>query len=437
MHIMVDVHKIKSRLGFAKVNLSCDDMKLKSTIDFDFSALSQYLNHSCEDLLFIATIVYCVDKLALRSMSLDKWTRELKIELPVTAPERLLGIKRDLEQLLSFLTGDIWEVNFKKSETHVFKPTIKTRKTKLEKNKPAAVCLFSGGLDSLIGAIDWLEMNPKDKLLLVGHHDGSIAGPSSDQTSLFEILREYYKDRVDILKIRVGQNPGGYESTYRSRSFLFLSLGIYVANFLGEKTPLLIPENGLIAINPPLTSSRRGACSTRTAHPIFLGSMRSFLENLSIRNPIINPLETKTKGECIETCLNKKILIEAIPSSVSCAKRGHRRAWKNRHADSCGFCVPCIYRRAALHKNKLAIETYGLDICGNDIDIHSSAGVANDLRACVLFIQEYNSKEKIQTLLLSNGIISIDDASRLSQLILRGIEEVRLLLVEKGNEDLK
>ncbi len=199
MCITVDVDKIKSRLEFAKVDLNSNDAKLKSTIDFDFSVFSQYLNRSCEDLLFIATIVYCVDKLILRSCFTDKWTRELKLELPINALERFIGLKSDLEQLLSFLTGDIWEIDFRKSETYVFKSTKNTRKTKKKTDKPSAVCLFSGGMDSLIGSIDWLEMNPKDTLLLVGHHDGSIAGPLSDQTSLFNILKEYYKDRIDIL----------------------------------------------------------------------------------------------------------------------------------------------------------------------------------------------------------------------------------------------
>src|SRR5690606_20038031 len=133
-----------------------------------------------------------------------------------------------------------------------------------------AVSLFSGGLDSLSGVIDWLSDYPQRRILLVGHYDPAVSGPKSDQKRLFNQLECIYGQRVQLLQVRVGQTPSGKESSYRSRSLLFIALGIYATATLTHNAQLLIPENGTIALNAPLTPSRRGSCSTRTAHPRYL-----------------------------------------------------------------------------------------------------------------------------------------------------------------------
>ena len=104
---------------------------------------------------------------------------------------------------------------------------------------------------------------------------------------------------------------------------------MYVARSLGKQTPLLMPENGAIALNIPLTPARRGSCSTRTAHPFFLNTLREILGKLGIENPLCNPLELKTKGECVQQCLDQNVLHATAKESVSCAKRSHKRTWRN------------------------------------------------------------------------------------------------------------
>ena len=110
---------------------------------------------------------------------------------------------------------------------------------------------FLRGLDSLIGAIDYLESNASSSLFLVGHRD-RFGGPKSDQDRLYKILKEYYQSRIDLLQVRVGQKllkedqekPPSQEKTFRSRSFLFIVLGMYAARAIASQIPLLMPEKG-------------------------------------------------------------------------------------------------------------------------------------------------------------------------------------------------
>jgi hypothetical protein len=106
------------------------------------------------------------------------------------------------------------------------------------------VCLFSGGLDSFIGAVDWLTDNPSKKLLLVGHYDRDVSGPGSDQRALRDICQQKFPRRFHFAQTQVGLSSGGADTNFRSRSLLFIGLGCYFAELLGEGTRVLIPENG-------------------------------------------------------------------------------------------------------------------------------------------------------------------------------------------------
>lgn len=443
MQVEVQVNPSKSiKSDFAYVSISCKELRLKSVVDFDFSPLADYhkkVPPIALDFVFIATVIYCVDKMISRDNFLDRWTRDFQVTIPVVNIKTWKRAKDELENCLSFLTGDIWRIRFTELKSGLYRPIPKKRRQKREKKKfaPNGVCLFSGGLDSLIGAINWLEQNTNKKLLLVGHHDGAVAGPLSDQNLLFNILKDYYKDRVDILKVRVGQRPAGDETTYRSRSLLFIALGMYATQAIDQNVPLHMPENGTIAINVPLTPSRRGSCSTRTAHPLYLNLLDKLLKQVGINNTIINPLSYKTKGEGAEECLNQGILRKTALDAVSCAKRGHNRIWKNRSAKSCGFCMPCIYRRAALHKIKLDNQSYGLNICEGDITIRESSNVGNDLRAILSFLNNCFSRDKITSILVECGGIPKNNLSDYSDLVFRAMNEAYVFFRDKGNKEIK
>ena len=48
-------------------------------------------------------------------------------------------------------------------------------------------------------------------------------------------------------------------------------------------------------------------------------------------------------------CKNKDVLYETMKLSFSCSSPGKAR-WKQLSQQHCGYCVPCLIRRAAMHK---------------------------------------------------------------------------------------
>jgi hypothetical protein len=224
----------------------------------------------------------------------------------------------------------------------------------------------------------------------------------------------------------------------RSRSLLFVALGIAAADYLGAGTPLLIPENGTIALNVPLTPSRRGSCSTRTAHPFYLDRLQEWISGVGLNHAIVNPLIGKTKGEAVLECRNGALLNEVFRKSVSCAKTGHVVTWINRSANGCGRCMPCIYRRAALHVAGLDDEVYGVDICRGDVDwTDAKSESADDIRACLSFLLANLSQMDIAKALMANGPLPPLEAIGHAATVQRAMDEIRRLINEKGTVELR
>jgi 7-cyano-7-deazaguanine synthase in queuosine biosynthesis len=302
---------------------------------------------------------------------------------------------------------------------------------------PAAISLFSGGLDSLVGVIDWLERNPDKQLLLTGHHDKQMGGPFGDQKNLLPGLKAAYPQRLHATLVRVGNDGESPEITLRGRSLLFIALAVCVASAYKLDGPILLPENGTIALNVPLSPSRRGSCSTRTAHPYYVAKLQHVFSGVGINNPIVNPMEGKTKGEVARQCLNPALLASLFNASVSCAKRGHKREWK-RSATGCGRCMPCIYRRAALHSAGLDSESYGLDFCKGEVNFNdvSETGPA-DLRACMSFLRIHHGSDEIKRILLANGTLEIGKMNEYAGLVARAFDEIRQLLRDKAQKEIR
>lgn len=436
MNIRVEIQETgQSRdEGFAPIYLFENNGTRLCQLDMQFSKLASLSqsNPRATDFLLLASAVYSLDKLALRKKAEDCWTREFSLLLPVSDVAAWNAVKGELDNCLSFLTGDLWDVNF---VTQITAPIRQVQRTLALQPTGDAVCLFSGGLDSLIGAIDWLQLNAGRSLLVVGHYDEQMKGPKSDQEHLLEKLTPEYQGRIQSIQVRIGninQTAGKPEITLRGRSLVFIALGIYVASALGQDVPLLIPENGTIALNVPLSPSRRGSCSTRTAHPYYLNMLAQVLTGLGLMNAISNPLEAKTKGEAVRRCLNPHLLENSARLSVSCAKRGHKRHFTHRDAKACGRCMPCIYRRAALHMAGWDDELYGDDICTGEVDLNVNGEKPNDLRACLAFLRRNPSISEISSLLMANGRLDAVRLPSYAAMVQRTMDEIRALLREKA-----
>jgi hypothetical protein len=423
--------------GIAAMALYEDGSRL-CALDIQYSLLRELHNANpiALDLLVLASAVYALDKTIVRDTAGDGWTREISLSMPVSDPARWSAAAPDLTEAITFLTGDRWRFAFLPLSARVVFPHRRQRRAHRRIVVPTAalntVCLFSGGLDSLVGAIDQLQQKEASKLLLVGHHDGDMAGPFTDQQTLIEPLRAAYPLRLRPIFVRVGQKPSGEEITLRSRSLLFIALGMYGASAIGRRTPLLIPENGTIALNFPLTPSRRGSCSTRTAHPYYLAVLGRALRRVGFANTLVNPLADKTKGEVVRDCANPDLLGRLSPMTVSCAKRSRRGHWKRTTARSCGQCMPCIYRRAALHLAGRDDEVYGNDMCAGEVDVSGDDDAGKDFRACLSLQRRNPSPEEIANTLMASGSLDISRLKGHASLVQRAMDEIRNVLRAKG-----
>ena len=126
-----------------------------------------------EDLYILSLVIFAADKRVPRSLFPDAWTRKIKLNIPVIELNTWNTVKDDIDKMLSYLSGDEWNVCFRECEPD---SNYKSQR-KREAHRPdylnsiKAVSLFSGGLDSFVGAIDQLEDN-KNETLFVSHYGG-------------------------------------------------------------------------------------------------------------------------------------------------------------------------------------------------------------------------------------------------------------------------
>lgn len=386
------------------------------------------------DLLVLAAHVHAADtRISRLTESQDSWTREIRLVVPVSDPGRWAAAGSLLERLLGFLTGDRWTIGFRPRPRGFAKvvPTLPAGRI----GPPFdGVGLFSGGLDSLIGAIDVLEAGGKP--LLVSH---AGEGATSDaQNTCFAALRAHYK-RLPFKRLRLWMNfPDGLvegvgsENTTRGRSFLFFALGIFAGTGLGRPFTLRVPENGLIALNVPLDPLRLGSLSTRTTHPFYMARWNEFLGALGIPGRVENPYWNKTKGEMARACANSELLRSIIPSCLSCASPTKGR-WKGHGIEHCGYCLPCLIRRAALevalgHGNDPTNYTVP-DLAARSLDTRQAEG--QQVRSFQLAIARLRSRPGLAKLLIHKPGPLSDEAGNLGDLAevyRRGLEEVGSLL---------
>jgi len=94
--------------------------------------------------------------------------------------------------------------------------------------------------------------------------------------------------------------------------------------------------------------------------------------------------------------------------------------------------MPCIYRRAALHKIGCDDEIYGRDICNNEVDLDSSESLADDFRAYVSLMSKNPTQKEISAMLLANGNLDVERLPEYGGVVFRALEEIRSLLRDKA-----
>lgn len=387
------------------------------------------------DVLVLAAHVHAADtRVSRHSESQDGWTRELRLVVPVSDPDRWARATPIFVRMLNFLTGDRWSLGFR-ARPPSFARIVTTSTGSLIDPPFNELALFSGGLDSLIGAIDALESGRTP--LLISH---AGEGATSDaQSKIFDALKAHYHANL-FQRLRLWMVfPDGFvqgsssEDTTRGRSFLFFALGVFAGTGLNGQFTLKVPENGLIAVNVPLDPLRLGALSTRTTHPFYIGRWNEALTALGIDGRIENPYWDRTKGEMVAACANGALLRGLAPQSLSCAHPTMGR-WQGLGTQHCGYCLPCLIRRAALLKGfgpGVDLTTYTLDdLTARALDTLQSEGV--QIRSFQLAIERLRARPSLAPIFIHKPGPLIDESptrqASLADVYRRGLEEVGVLL---------
>ena len=305
------------------------------------------LSRAARDFVELALNIYVADTFLERDDQPDRWTRQFDFLFPVMDADLWRTVETTLVETLEALSGDHFSFRFLQTRPL---PAWPRRRQRLPRGFDA-VCLFSGGFDSLLGA--YALLSEGKKVLLVGHQAEGVT--SSAQTRLAEGLRRIFPVSFAFVQCRGSVSKVRYprfahceivERTYRMRSFLFLALGVAFASATGAPA-LHIPENGLIALNPPLGLSRIGSLSTRTAHPRFLWQFRRLTETLKLfQGELKNLFMFKSKTDLAESLAPE--LQQLVLESVSCSNANLGLLGAHGDQRHCGQCIPCLYRRFAL-----------------------------------------------------------------------------------------
>ncbi len=388
----------------------------------------------CEDLFVIAISVFAIDKRVTRTQFKDCWTRQIDVSIPVIEIEKWKSVEKSWNKTLNFLTGDSWDLSFRKTENQY---SLRTHASRIKRDISGCnvVCLFSGGLDSFCGAISLLEKG--NSPCLFGHNE--YPKLRTKQENLAAMFREEYKDQTaEFLSFTANSRApvnamgklGGAENTSRGRSLLFLCGALTIAGIMGENVPVYIPENGFIGLNIPLTDSRKGSCSTRTTHPYFLRCFKEILVAVGINNPILNFFAFKTKREIVDlvkdTAAFTRGFAETISCSHPCVSRWNKSGVRE-YPINCGYCYPCLIRKSSLLDVNISDERYSYESISLDF-LHqfSESDKVNDLFAVISSIYRYKNMDdnEIMRLIKCTGQLSDNDVENFVRVYKKTMEDL-------------
>lgn len=277
------------------------------------------------DFMSIAMSVFAADRFVVRSTSSNGWTRVIGLDVALVDPAPWTAQASELAAALRFLTGDVWHLNFRAGGFAC--PHVQGRVHDRD-----AICLFSGGLDSFLGAL--AALNGGASPLLVSQGSTKEIGPQQRLAAALRLDAHRFEGRI----AERWRQP--YEGSTRARSILFFAYGALAATGCGIRE-ILVPENALIAINPPFTDRRIGSLSTRTTHPHFMSRLNDVWAATGVQAELRNPFFATTKGEMLTQGHHPR-LADLAAETYSCGKG-------KRANGQCGRCVPCLIRRASFH----------------------------------------------------------------------------------------
>lgn len=362
------------------------------------------------DFAILAMSVVAADRAVLRKNSPDGWTRQIELTTFLHEPQKWREVKGKLEWVLRFLSGDFWSLNLE------LLPESLLMKDKYPMHEQDCVCLLSGGMDSLVGAID-LHESGRNPLFV----SQIVRGDAEHQKEYAAVLGDNNLCQWSCYVDR----EGSLENSTRARSIIFFAFALLascgISNLPNKQKEIFVPENGFISLNIPLDPLRMGSLSTKTTHPIYMKTLQEIWNDVGINVKLELPYRYKTKGEVLQECKNQDLMKRLIMGTTSCGKY-------NRHGyRHCGVCIPCLVRKASFLKAQIKDQTER-GYCTANIKFSPSP----DTVAAAMAVTQYE-KYGIESLI--SGELSFVDGQEREKYVSvfeRGLCEIRDLLKEDG-----
>jgi hypothetical protein len=313
-------------------------------VQVDAEALENYcfqlLSEREYELALLAGVIAFADR-TVRRLHSEGWARRIEIVMPVQRPDEWNACSLVLQELLQFLTGDHWHVEF--IARRVLWGNSRQEVLPLGSGK-FVVVPYSNGLDSFAQSqLLKLEAGGFTPIRITAWNRGLAGGRD------WRIDPDGTKYRRVSIPIRISTTDHP-EPTYRTRSFLF-NVFAGIAAHLAQAESVIVPENGQGAIGPSIVPF--GAESPqRGSHPGVTRRLGQFL-GLVLEKPVRfqHPQLWRTKGEVLRL-LKQENLLNGWTRTTSCP-RDRRDVNLNRRAAHCGVCAGCLLRRSAAHASEL------------------------------------------------------------------------------------
>lgn len=312
------------------------------------------LENRQKDLLEMAGYVFAADRKTYRGHPDDveyhNWSRKFHFHFLVRDIEfwNQDKVKKMLSEALCFMTGDIeYEFTFYKAEPDFPADIFDNENFELEGKEALNVLLFSGGIDSLAGALEKIR-STNDEICLVSHQSG-VPSVKLTQRTLYDEINRIYPNRCKHYKFHCGlAKKKSKDETQRTRPFLYCSMAYAIAATY-DIDNITVYENGITSINLPETQDLMNGRASRTTHPKTIGLLEKLFTEISGSAFKINhPFLLKTKTDVVEL-LKKNEGLGLLDSSVSCS----RTFQKPQGTTHCGRCTQCVDRRFAVYANEV------------------------------------------------------------------------------------
>jgi hypothetical protein len=267
-------------------------------------------------------------------------------------------VKAALEETLMALSDDRFDFTFVPSDAEpAVAPGSNSAMTGWQADR---VIMFSGGLDSLSGALE--EM--------VEHNQGCACQPLLLDKDLEGSERPCSRPAPSLLGERAFRHlPSKSSSEKAATAKARIARARFFLPHWGSSRLYRLPsdrvsfhENGVVSLNLPPVGNVLSTRATRTTHPRTLALFSKLFSRVASRTiRIDNPSFWKTKTEVMET-IGRLGGADLIGISASCADT-HNRTTQHPH---CGRCSQCVDRRFAALASGLDLkdpaEAYALDL---------------------------------------------------------------------------